>query len=122
MSLSIILSLYLSLPLSLCLCTAFRATCLTRKLGDALKTFENRRQSLGRECNLALSQSRIEPQKCQSETNEPATVSSVCTTEATTAFAARRRRSRTSQFHTCKLAKVSTGAKTVIRRVSQASH
>lgn len=68
------LSFFLSipLPLSLCLSTPFRATCLTRKLGDALKTFENRRQSLRRECNWALSQSRIEPQSLKAKlTNLP---------------------------------------------------
>lgn len=53
MSLSIILCLSLSIfpSFSLSLSTPFRGTCLTRKLGEAFKTFENCRQSLRRECN-----------------------------------------------------------------------
>lgn len=73
-------------------------------------------------------------QKCQSETNEPATVSSVCTATATTATtatsattattAATRRRSRTSQFSSCKFVKVLTDCKKkdATRRNSQTLH
>lgn len=100
-----------SLPLS-CSLSPLRATCATRKTWRRIANFCASPTKLAPWCNWRCETVEDRAPKCQSETNEPATVSSVCTARATAAaVTAGRRRSRTSQFYSCKVVNVLTGSK-----------